>query len=161
MFEPVSYNGTWNEAYETLNKQLISLLEGETDQTANLANASALLFQFLENVNWVGFYLYQPQENELVLAPFQGLPACIRIPLGKGVCGTSAREKKTVRVEDVTQFPGHIACDAASRSEIVVPLLKENKLIGVLDIDSPVTERFTAGEQEHLEKFTRILVEYI
>ncbi|MFD2705312.1 GAF domain-containing protein [Salibacterium lacus] len=157
MFEPVSYQGTLKNHYDMLNKQLISLIEGETDRTANLANASALLHQFLENVNWTGIYLYHEEEGELVLGPFQGLPACIRIPFEKGVCGTSAAEKRTVRVNDVNTFPGHIACDAASRSEIVVPLLKEGHLIGVLDIDSPVYHRFSEEEEQYLEQFAATL----
>lgn len=135
MFSVESYKGTREENYQLLIKQLSALLEGETNSIANLSNASALLNQFLERTNWVGFYLME--EGELVLGPFQGLPACVRIPLGKGVCGTAAEQMETVRVEDVHQFPGHIACDAASQSEIVIPLVKEGKLFGVLDIDSP------------------------
>ncbi|MGY4689207.1 GAF domain-containing protein [Salibacterium sp. K-3] len=161
MFEPVSYQGTLQDNYNMLHKQLISLIEGETDRTANLANASALLHQFLEEVNWTGFYLYHPVDHELVLGPFQGLPACIRIPLEKGVCGTSAAGKRTVRVDDVTQFPGHIACDAASRSEMVVPLQKEGELIGVLDIDSPVHNRFSTEDQKYLEHFAETLSSYL
>lgn len=135
MFSVESYKGTREENYQLLIKQLAALLEGETNSIANLSNASALLNQFLDRTNWVGFYLME--EGELVLGPFQGLPACVRIPLGKGVCGTAAKQMETVRVEDVHQFPGHIACDAASQSEIVIPLVKEGNLLGVLDIDSP------------------------
>ncbi|MFB5663901.1 GAF domain-containing protein [Alteribacillus sp. HJP-4] len=161
MFNQTVYNGTLDQNYETLIKQAEAILDGEPDMTANLANAAALLNQFLQDVNWVGFYLYHAEDNELVLGPFQGLPACIRIPYGKGVCGTAAAEQKTMRVDDVSQFPGHIACDAASRSEIVVPIEKNNVLIGVLDIDSPVYDRFTEKEAKLLEKFIETLKVYI
>ncbi|SFQ07466.1 GAF domain-containing protein [Salibacterium halotolerans] len=161
MFEPVSYQGTQKDHFDMLRKQLLSLIEEETDRTANLANASALLHQFLENVNWTGIYLYHEEDEELVLGPFQGLPACIRIPFEKGVCGTSASEKRTVRVDDVNSFPGHIACDAASRSEIVVPLLKDGHLIGVLDIDSPVYNRFSEEDQQFLEQFAAALTTHL
>jgi L-methionine (R)-S-oxide reductase len=143
-----------------VKKQLQALLHGETNQIANLSNTSALLNQFLDRINWVGFYLMD-ENNELVLGPFQGLPACVRIPLGKGVCGTAAKKMETVRVEDVHQFPGHIACDAASNSEIVVPLIKDGKLLGVLDIDSPERSRFDELDQEQLEEFTAILVNHL
>lgn len=159
MFKVESYDGNRQNQYNLLRKQLISLLEGETSQIANLSNASALLNQFLDRVNWVGFYLVE--ESELVLGPFQGLPACVRIPFGKGVCGTSAAEKKTLRIEDVHQFPGHIACDAASQAEIVIPLIKDGKLLGVLDIDSPETNRFDEIDQENLEKFAEELVKFL
>ena len=121
MFNVEMYTGSRLENYELVKKQLQALLDDEKNQIANLSNASALLNQFLDRINWVGFYLLD-SNNELVLGPFQGLPACVRIPLGKGVCGTSAQKRETVRVEDVNQFPGHIACDAASQSEIVIPL---------------------------------------
>ncbi|MCD7032747.1 GAF domain-containing protein [Metabacillus sp. GX 13764] len=140
-------------------KQLKALLEGETDGIANLANASALLNQFLDEINWVGFYLIK--EGELVLGPFQGLPACVRIKLGKGVCGTAAATGETQRVADVHAFPGHIACDAASNSEIVVPLLKDGEIIGVLDIDSPNKNRFDETDEKCLVEFTRVLGEYL
>ncbi|WP_433743719.1 GAF domain-containing protein [Falsibacillus pallidus] len=156
MFNVEMYKGTRDDQYELVKKQLKALIEDEPNRIANLSNASALLNQFLDRVNWVGFYLLE--ENELVLGPFQGLPACVRIPLGRGVCGTAASEKKTVLVEDVHAFPGHIACDAASRSEIVVPMIKDGQLIGVLDIDSPETNRFDEVDQKHLEEFTEILV---
>lgn len=160
MFKVESYGGNRQDQYNLLRKQLVALLDGETNQIANLSNASALLNQFLDRINWVGFYLTE-EENELVLGPFQGLPACVRIPFGKGVCGTSASEKKTLRVEDVHQFPGHIACDAASRSEIVVPLIKDGQVIGVLDIDSPEVNRFDEIDQEHLEAFVNDLVKFL
>lgn len=140
----------------TLTEQLKSLLDQKEDMIANLANAAALLYHNLDQVNWVGFYLLK--ERELVLGPFQGLPACIRINIGKGVCGNAALDKKTYRVGDVHQFSGHIACDPASRSEIVVPLIKKDKLLGVLDIDSPVKERFDEIDQEHLENIVKIII---
>ncbi|MFD6439230.1 GAF domain-containing protein [Peribacillus sp. NPDC060186] len=155
MFNVEMYQGKKEKNYELVQKQLFALIEDETNQIANLSNAAALLNQFLVEINWVGFYLLE--EDQLVLGPFQGLPACVRIPMGKGVCGTSAATKKTLRVDDVHQFPGHIACDAASRSEIVIPLMKDGKLIGVLDIDSPITNRFDEVDQQGLEKFADIL----
>ncbi|MFB7638127.1 GAF domain-containing protein [Peribacillus butanolivorans] len=155
MFNVEMYQGKKEKNYELVQKQLIALIEDEPNQIANLSNAAALLNQFLVEINWVGFYLLE--EDQLVLGPFQGLPACVRIPMGKGVCGTSAATKKALRVDDVHQFPGHIACDAASRSEIVIPLMKEGKLIGVLDIDSPITNRFDEVDQQGLEKFADIL----
>jgi L-methionine (R)-S-oxide reductase len=159
MFVAQPYEGTRQENYELLIKQLAALLEGESNRIANLSNAAALLDQFLDTINWVGFYLLE--NEELVLGPFQGLPACTRIPLGKGVCGTSAARRETVLVPDVHAFPGHIACDAASRSEIVVPMLKGDQLIGVLDIDSPVLDRFDEIDREYLEKFVEELVKHI
>ncbi|MGN7176435.1 GAF domain-containing protein [Cytobacillus sp. SAFR-174] len=159
MFSVESYKGTREENYQLLIKQLSALLEGETNSIANLSNASALLNQFLERTNWVGFYLME--EGELVLGPFQGLPACVRIPIGKGVCGTAAKQLVTVRVEDVQQFPGHIACDAASLSEIVIPLIKDGKLLGVLDIDSPEKNRFDELDQKYLEQFSEVLVSFL
>ncbi|MEO2074753.1 MAG: GAF domain-containing protein [Bacillus sp. (in: firmicutes)] len=160
MFNVEMYTGNREENYNLVIKQLEALLHGETNQVANLSNASALLNQFLDRINWVGFYLMDTN-NELVLGPFQGLPACIRIPLGKGVCGTAAQKKETVRVEDVNQFPGHIACDAASQSEIVVPLIKGDQLIGVLDIDSPEVNRFDELDQKKLEEFANALVKFL
>ncbi|MCS7462293.1 GAF domain-containing protein [Paenibacillus doosanensis] len=159
MFKTESYTGTKEERYESVVRQLAALLEGETDRIANLANASALLHQFLSDVNWVGFYILKHQE--LVLGPFQGLPACVRIPLGKGVCGTSAQRMETMRVDDVHAFPGHIACDAASRSEIVVPIIKQGQLLGVLDIDSPLPSRFDEADQRGLEAFAEELAAHL
>ncbi|MBA2871765.1 GAF domain-containing protein [Anoxybacillus calidus] len=156
MFHVLQYNGTREENYELVIKQLKALIEGETNFIANLANAAALLNQFLDNINWVGFYI--TDGNELVLGPFQGLPACVRIPFGKGVCGTAAQNKKTELVPDVHLFPGHIACDAASQSEIVVPMVKNGNVIGVLDIDSPIKNRFDEIDQKYLEKFVEALV---
>jgi GAF domain-containing protein len=160
MFEVNNYTGTREENYRLLIKQLKALLEGETNSIANLSNASSLLNQFLSDVNWVGFYLMDG-DKELVLGPFQGLPACVRIPLGRGVCGTSAKERKTVLVEDVHEFPGHIACDAASQSEIVVPIIKDGQLLGVLDIDSPSKARFDELDQKMLELFVDELINHL
>lgn len=159
MFHQENYAGTKEENYGLALKQLASLLEGESDRIANLSNASALLNQFLADVNWVGFYLLQ--EDELVLGPFQGLPACVRIPLGRGVCGAAAERRETIRVDDVHLFPGHIACDAASRSEIVVPIIKDDRLIGVLDIDSPLESRFDEADQAGLERLVAELTNHL
>ncbi|TCP32047.1 GAF domain-containing protein [Scopulibacillus darangshiensis] len=159
MFSVNTYTGTLEENYELVIKQLKALIEDEPNQVTNLANASALLNQFLDNINWVGFYL--TEGNQLVLGPFQGLPACVRIPNGKGVCGTAASENRTMRVADVNQFPGHIACDSASQSEIVVPIIKNGTVLGVLDIDSPTTDRFTETDQLYLEKFAETLTKYL
>jgi len=159
LFKVDSYQGTREEKYSLVKKQLAALLDGEPNRIANLSNASALLNQFLDRINWVGFYL--AEDNELVLGPFQGLPACVRIPFGKGVCGTAAKQVETQLVEDVSQFPGHIACDAASQSEIVVPIVKDQVLIGVLDIDSPEKSRFDELDKRELEDFVRILVSYL
>ncbi len=161
MFQTITYTGTKEENYELVIKQLQALLDGEDDVIANLSNASALLNQFLEEINWVGFYLYKKEQNELVLGPFQGLPACVRIAVGKGVCGTAFQEERTIRVKDVNQFPGHIACDAASKSEIVVPMIKNGEKIGVLDVDSPIEDRFDEVDQKYLEQFVATLVKYI
>ncbi|RBM49735.1 GAF domain-containing protein [Vibrio tarriae] len=136
------------EQYQRLTKQAVALLEGETNLIANLANLSALLNMELSELNWVGFYLMQ--ENELVLGPFQGKPACVRIPVGRGVCGTAVAENKVQRVYDVHQFEGHIACDAASNSEIVIPFSINGKVAGVLDIDSPNIGRFSEIDEQGL-----------
>ncbi|GGD17139.1 GAF domain-containing protein [Pontibacillus salipaludis] len=159
MFNVEHYNGTKEQNYDLLLKQLKALIEDEPDQVANLANASSLLNQFLDKVNWVGFYIWK--QDQLVLGPFQGLPACVRIPSGKGVCGTAIAEGKTQRVADVHEFPGHIACDAASQSEIVVPMYKDGNIFGVLDIDSPVKERFDETDEKYIEQFARLVEQYI
>ncbi|MEI4769263.1 GAF domain-containing protein [Psychrobacillus sp. FJAT-51614] len=159
MFSQSTYSEDLSASYTMLSKQLDALLEGETNATANLSNASALLNQFFDQINWVGFYLME--DGELVLGPFQGLPACVRIPIGKGVCGTAANTKETVIVPDVHAFPGHIACDAASQSEIVVPIEKNGELLGVLDIDSPIKNRFSEQDKKGLEQFVQILVKHI
>ena len=142
--------------YRDLAASLGSLHEGESDALANLANASALLGQALERINWCGFYLLRGEE--LVLGPFQGKPACVRIAMGKGVCGTAAARRQTLLVPDVNAFPGHIACDADSRSEIVVPIVAAGQLRGVLDVDSPELGRFDAEDQVGLERFVSTLV---
>ncbi|WOV88578.1 GAF domain-containing protein [Sporosarcina oncorhynchi] len=160
MFTATDYSDIPTEKYTQLSKQLDALLTGETNKYANLSNASALLNQFFDRINWVGFYLMDG-ENELVLGPFQGLPACIRIPLGKGVCGTSASKGESIIVPDVNAFPGHIACDSASRSEIVIPLLKDGNVIGVLDVDSPAYDRFDEEDQRGLENFAAVLIKHL
>lgn len=159
MFKVETYSDNRDKNYDLLIKQLKALVEDEKNAIANLSNASALLNQFLDRVNWTGFYLME--DGELVLGPFQGLPACVRIPLGRGVCGTAAANKETQRIEDVHLFPGHIACDAASQSEIVVPMIKDGEVIGVLDIDSPEKNRFDELDQQKLEEFVEVLVKYI
>ena len=141
--------------YSTMNAALEGLVSGVPHSIANLANASALIFDMMERLNWAGFYIVK--EGRLVLGPFQGRPACIKIPLGNGVCGTVAAENRTLVVANVHEFPGHIACDCASNSEIVVPLRKNGEVIGVLDIDSPVFSRFDESDREGLEQFARIL----
>ena len=144
------------ELYDQLAAQLSSLLEGERDLIANAANFSSLVFQSLPDLNWAGFYF--AKDGQLVLGPFQGKPACVRIRVGQGVCGAGAAKGETVIVPNVHEFPGHIACDSASNSEIVVPLMKDSQLIGVLDLDSPLIGRFDAADAEGLERLTRILV---
>lgn len=143
------------ETYRDLAASLASLLEGETDSLANLANASALAFATLPGINWCGFYLLRG--GELVLGPFQGKPACVRIPLGKGVCGTAAERRETLVVPDVNAFPGHIACDDASRSEIVVPILTDGRLRGVFDVDAPEKDRFDGEDRAGLEAYVAAL----
>jgi len=155
MYQSVAYQGTRDQNIALLLQQLQALIEDEPSPVANLANASALLAQFLDEINWVGFYL--AEGDELVLGPFQGLPACVRIPFGKGVCGTAAASAQTVIIPDVHEFPGHIACDAASQSEIVVPLIKDGRLLGVLDIDSPIKNRFDEADRIELERFVQVL----
>lgn len=139
--------------------QLIALSESIDYPVTVLANASALLYDSLENLNWAGFYV--ARDDRLLLGPFQGKPACTVIPFGKGVCGTAALRNETVLVKDVHQFPGHIACDSASASEIVVPIHKDGKLYGVLDIDSPLTGRFTEDDRETLEAFVKTLEQFL
>ena len=142
--------------YKDLAASLEALLHGETDALANLSNAAGLLGTTLEGINWCGFYLLRG--GELVLGPFQGKPACVRIPLGQGVCGTAASQRQTLVVPDVEKFPGHIACDAASRSEIVVPILQNGDPRGVLDVDAPELARFDEKDREGLEAFVRTLL---
>lgn len=145
--------------YKMLNSQLQALIQNIPYETANFANASALLCQFLPEVNWAGFYFMK--DGQLVLGPFQGKPACIRIPVGKGVCGTAVAEDKSQLVPDVHQFPGHIACDCASQSEIVIPIHKDGSVYGVLDIDSPVLNRFSQEDLAGLCGFVHILEEML
>jgi L-methionine (R)-S-oxide reductase len=144
------------EFYQELAQQLEGLLAGERDAIANAANMAALIFTSLPDLNWAGFYFLRG--DVLVLGPFQGKPACVRIAVGKGVCGTAAQKRQTLRVEDVDAFPGHIACDSASRSELVVPLIHDGAVIGVLDIDSPIPSRFGAIDQAGLERLAAIFV---
>jgi len=139
--------------------QLEALICDEPDLIANLANTSAFLNDSLDNINWVGFYLMK--EDELVLGPFQGHPACTHITLNHGVCGQAARTRTTQRIPDVHQFPGHIACDANSRSELVVPLIKDDQVVGVIDIDAPVTDRFSQGDQDDIEAVAQLLIKYL
>lgn len=145
--------------YDELAGQLEALIAGETDPLANAANFVGLLFHALPNVNWLGIYVRRG--SDLVLGPFQGQPACVRIEIGRGVCGTAAQRMETLRVADVHAFDGHIACDPASQSEIVVPLLLERQLAGVLDVDSPQTDRFSAEDQAGLERLCRLFTETI
>jgi GAF domain-containing protein len=148
--------GQGREGYALLAAQLEALLAGERDFIANAAQFCAFLFHELEGLNWAGFYLNR--NEQLVLGPFQGKVACVRIPFGRGVCGAAASSRQTQRVEDVHVFPGHIACDSASSSELVVPLLKDERLIGVLDLDSPRLARFSAEDQAGIERLARILL---
>jgi GAF domain-containing protein len=145
--------------YPSLRAQMLALLRDEPDALANASNFVALLFQALTDINWLGIYVLR--DGELVLGPFQGLPACVRIPLGKGVCGAAAANRATLRVVDVHEFPGHIVCDAASRSELVVPLLAGDKLLGVLDIDSPSVGRFSAEDQAGVESICKAWCELL
>jgi GAF domain-containing protein len=148
-----------DENYQTLSQTLQGLIQDETDALANLANSAALLFHSLKEINWAGFYLFK--ENQLILGPFQGKPACIRIALGKGVCGTAAQKRESILVQDVHQFPGHIACDGASASEIVIPIIKNEQLIGVLDVDSPIKARFSEKDLRGLQGYINILSAHI
>lgn len=150
---------SYDTDYTLLLQQADALIADEPDALANIANLCALLYQELESVNWAGLYVLR--DDELVLGPFQGLPACVRIPVGRGVCGTAAASGEVQRVEDVHAFPGHIACDAASNSEIVVPLYRDDALIGVLDIDSPEKARFSAEDETGIvamaQRFEQVL----
>ena len=159
MFKNTMYEGSLKERYALLNTHLKVILENEPNAIANLANASALLNNFLDDINWVGFYILE--NNELVLGPFQGLPACVRIPVGKGVCGTAVSESEIQVVDNIHEFPGHIACDENSRSEVVIPLYIDNRIYGVLDIDSPIYNRFSIEEASELSEFANILCKHI
>ncbi|ALN75573.1 GAF domain-containing protein [Aureimonas sp. AU20] len=155
---PAEEHATKPELYEALAGQFAALIAGERDGIANAANLSALLFTSLPHLNWAGFYFLRAN-SELVLGPFQGKPACVRIPVGRGVCGTAVERAATVLVDDVHAFPGHIACDAASRSELVVPLLREGRVVGVLDLDSPIPSRFDGEDREGIERLAAIYAE--
>jgi len=157
MFSPTGLSGPKPEQYGQLLAQARALVEGERDRVANAANLSALVYHALPQLNWVGFYFFDG--TELVVGPFQGLPACVRIPLSKGVCGAAARTRTTQVVADVNAFAGHIACDSASRSELVVPLYDDDELIGVFDIDSPIPDRFDADDQAGLEAIAACFVD--
>jgi GAF domain-containing protein len=157
MFTSSLLSGTKPEQYAQLAEQARALLHGERDRTANAAQLSALLYHALPDLNWAGFYFFDG--TELVVGPFQGLPACVRIPLDKGVCGAAATTRTTQRIDDVHAFPGHIACDSASNSELVVPLVKDGGLVGVLDLDSPVHARFDVIDQEGLEAIAHLFLE--
>ncbi|WP_454828682.1 GAF domain-containing protein [Pseudoxanthomonas wuyuanensis] len=156
-FAAQTLTGSKPEQYAQLAGQARALLAGETDRIANAANLAALVYHSLPDLNWAGFYFYDG--TELVVGPFQGLPACVRIALDKGVCGAAARTRQTQRVEDVEAFPGHIACDAASRSELVVPLVKDGQLVGVFDLDSPRVGRFDQDDQHGLEAIAQAFVD--
>ncbi|AKC79546.1 diguanylate cyclase [Xanthomonas arboricola] len=156
MFATSSLTGSKPEQYAQLTAQAQALVHGEPDRIANAANLAALIFNALPSLNWVGFYFYDGRE--LVVGPFQGLPACVRIPLDKGVCGAAASTRQSQRIADVDAFPGHIACDSASRSELVIPLVRGDALIGVLDLDSPELDRFDADDQRGLEAIAQVFV---
>ncbi|ROP73224.1 GAF domain-containing protein [Stenotrophomonas rhizophila] len=157
MFDTSTLTGSKPEQYGQLLAQARALVHGERDRIANAANLSALVYHALPHLNWVGFYFFDGKE--LVVGPFQGLPACVRIPLDKGVCGAAASQRLTQRIEDVDAFPGHIACDSASRSELVVPLVHNGDLVGVFDLDSPSLSRFDAEDQAGLEAIAAVFVE--
>ncbi|EPY2272536.1 GAF domain-containing protein [Clostridium sporogenes] len=160
MFTLEDFNGlTEEQKYENMLLFLKGQLLGERDVIANLSNASAIIMALIDNLNWVGFYLMK--DEELVLGPFQGMPACNRIKIGKGVCGGAVSSRQIQRVNDVHKFEGHIACDSLTNSELVVPIIKEDKILGVLDLDSIEFGRFTELEEKYFEKFVQILVENI
>lgn len=150
---------TKEQTYKYMNIKLTGLIGSEEDWLANLSNASALIWLLIEDINWAGFYLYK--KGKLVLGPFQGKPACVNIEIGKGVCGTAAETRTTQLVKNVHDFPGHIACDSASNSEIVVPIIHNEELIGVLDIDSPILNRFDEEDLKGFEKFVATLNKYM
>ena len=159
MFNEIELSKDRQTNYAKLLETVPFYLERRDPLVSNLSNLSALLNYFLDEINWVGFYLFD--QDSLYLGPFQGYPACTKITLGQGVCGTSAKTQETVIVDDVTKFPGHIFCDAASRSEIVVPIVKNDVLIGVLDVDAPKVGRFDSLDQNVLEKVVRALVDIL
>ncbi len=146
---------------QNILRSALALVEGEKNLTANLANMSALIFHSMKDLNWAGFYLWEAEDQELVLGPFQGKPACLRIKPARGVCGAAYREQRTQRVPDVHAFPGHIACDGDTRSELVVPMIHKGECVGVLDLDSPLIDRFSAEDQELMEKLIETLMPII
>lgn len=155
MFKPsTSSNAEPGELYPPLMREAEGLLAGERDAIANAANLSSLIFTSVPDLNWAGFYFLRG--DTLILGPFQGRPACVRIAIGRGVCGTAVKEKRTQRIDDVNDFPDHIACDSQSRSELVVPLIKAGKVLGVLDLDSPKLARFSAIDQAGMERLTAL-----
>ena len=153
MSEPIK-----QRLYAELSQQLAALIEGENHPVANAANMAALIYHGLSDVNWAGFY-FAHRERELVLGPFQGKPACVRIPWGRGVCGTAAARRQSIVVPDVHEFPGHIACDPYSRSELVVPLIKDRRVLGVLDLDSPVRGRFDEADRAGCERLVAVFLD--
>lgn len=155
MYKPTTYPTEKTELYRLLRTRLLALTDGVPHRTANLANTSALLDDALTDINWVGFYLME--DGKLILGPFQGKPACIEIEVGKGVCGTAVAEDAIMLVKDVHTFPGHIACDSASNSEIVIPLHADGKIVGVLDIDSPSLARFDEADRDGLAELMKIV----
>lgn len=157
MFTTATLSGSKPEQYAQLAEQARGLLHGESDRVANAANLASLVFHSLPDLNWVGFYFWDGRE--LVVGPFQGLPACVRIALGRGVCGTAASTRRTQRIADVDAFPGHIPCDSASRSELVIPLYRGDALIGVFDLDSPTLDRFDEEDQHGLETIAALFLE--
>jgi L-methionine (R)-S-oxide reductase len=157
MFEAATLAGTKSEQYAQLLQQARALMHGEKDRVANAANLSSLVYHALPGLNWVGFYFFDG--HELVVGPFQGKPACVRIALGRGVCGTAATTRATQRIADVDAFPGHIPCDSASRSELVVPLFRGAELVGVFDLDSPLLDRFDNDDQHGLESLAAAFLE--
>lgn len=161
MFEKINYSEDLEKNYNLVLKQIESLCQGVEENISILSNASALLNQFLKNINWVGFYLYQKESKDLILGPFQGLPACTKIKHQQGVCGFCASSKNLVNVDDVNLFPGHIACDSRSKSELVIPIILDFELYGVLDIDSPLESRFTLTDEKYLQEFVNILCKYL
>jgi L-methionine (R)-S-oxide reductase len=162
--QPAPWTRSWQAdgkaaLYRDLAEQLDALLTGETDATANAANAAAAIYHTLPRLNWAGFYFLR--DDTLVVGPFQGRPACVRIAIGDGVCGTAARDRRSILVPDVDAFPGHIACDTASRSELVIPLIRDGVLLGVLDLDSPDLARFDAEDQTGCEALAAIVVRHL
>jgi len=153
--EQYTFSENLEDNYKLMVQTVKAFLDGEPNIIANLSNTSAIINEYVKDINWAGFYLME--EKELVLGPFQGKPACIRIPIGRGVCGTTAERKETIIVENVHEFPGHIACDSASNSEIVIPIMKNGAVFGVLDIDSPEFNRFGELEKKYLEEVVGII----